>query len=119
MYNYYDAMYGDIEKYFRDHVCLDDYRDEEGNLDKEALYGFEDTLWDEDSVTGKSSGSYTSNSYEAEEYLVGNWHLLLDALEEFGCMNINPIKKGAEWCDVTIRCCLLGEVLSDFVDSLD
>ena len=119
MYNYYDAMYKDIEEYFRFNVCLDDYRDEEGNLDKEALCGFSDTLWVEDSVTGNASGSYTFNSCQAEQYLVGNWCLLLDALEEFGEMNINPIEKGAEWCDVTIRCFLLGEVLSDFIDSLD
>lgn len=119
MYNYYNAMFEDIEEYFLDNVCLDDYRDEEGDLDKETLYGFYDTLWVEDSVTGNASGSYTFNSYEAEENLAGNWHLLSDALEEFGETNINPIEKGAEWCDVTIRCFLLGEVLSDFVDSLD
>lgn len=120
MYNYYDAMYEDIENYFQDNVDLDDYRDEEGNLDKDQIFDdLYDAMWISDSVTGNASGSYTFNSYKAEENLVGNRDLLLGALEEFGMADINLIEKGAEWCDVTIRCNLLSSVLQEYIDNLE
>jgi hypothetical protein len=45
--------------------------------------------------------------------------LLRDALYEFGCDDVNPIDKGEEWCDVTIRCYLLGECLAEVLDDLE
>ena len=77
-----------------------------------------DDLWVDDSVTGNASGSYWFNSWKAGEALQGNWDLLRDALAEFGCEDVNPIDKGEEWCDVTIRCYLLGECLSDAIAEL-
>lgn len=77
-----------------------------------------DELCVNDSVTGNASGSYTFNAYTAGEYLAGNWDLLLEALEEFygNKDDICAIEKGEEWCDVTIRCYLLGEVLAEVLD---
>ena len=72
-----------------------------------------DDLWVDDSVTGNGSGSYTFNTYKAEEYICHNLDLLEEAMSEFGCEDINALEKGAEWCDVTIRCYLLGEVLRE------
>ena len=69
-------------------------------------------------MTGNGSGSYTFNTYEAEENLVGNWDLLLEALENFGQADINPIEKGAEWCDVTIRCYLLPSAIDDVLEEM-
>lgn len=43
-----------------------------------------DTLFACDSVTGNASGSYTFNTWTAEEYLCHNWELLGEALTEFG-----------------------------------
>ena len=77
-----------------------------------------ETLWVEDSVTGNASGSYTFNAYEAEENLNHNWDLLQEALQEFGCEE-NPIEKGAEWCDVTIRCYLLNIAISEVLSEID
>lgn len=37
-------------------------------------------------------------------------------MNEFGCEDVNAIEEGAEWCDVTIRCYLLGEVLREVLD---
>ena len=31
----------------------------------------------------------------------------------FGCSDINYLEKGAEWCDVTIRCYVLGQALEE------
>jgi hypothetical protein len=78
-----------------------------------------DVLWTTDSVTGNASGSYYCNSYKAQEALMGNWYLLAEALREFGCEGINAIEKGPEWCDVTVRCYLLGECISAALDELE
>lgn len=78
-----------------------------------------DALFVNDSVTGNASGSYTFCTYTAELYLAGNWDLLRDALEEFGCSSVDILEKGAEWCDVTIRCYLLGEILKECLDDLE
>ena len=43
--------------------------------------------------------------------------LLKEALEEFGC-DIGYLEKGAEACDVTIRCYLLSSAISEVIDKL-
>lgn len=107
MYNYRRAIKSDIIDYIEENGCE--------NMPYNELY---DRLFIEDCVTGNASGSYTFSTYQAEENLVGNWDLLRDALEEFGYDSDNPIERGAEWCDVTIRCYLLGECLSDVMKRL-
>lgn len=112
-YDYRKAVCDDIrtELEYRGVTVTSDNRDEL----YEELY---DELWTDDSVTGNASGSYTFSSWEAEENLSHNWGLLNEALCEFGCSNENIADKGAEWCDVTIRCYLLGECLSAVLDEL-
>lgn len=61
----------------------------------------------------------SDNSYKAEESIAHNWDLLNEALDEFEQNNINVIEKGAEWADVTIRCYLLGSVISDVLDEME
>lgn len=85
---------------------------------EEAHEEMYEKLWVEDSVTGNASGSYTFNSYQAEEYLAGNWDMLAMALDEFGENDVRVLQKGAEWCDVTIRCWLLGEILQYVLEDL-
>lgn len=75
-------------------------------------------LWIDDSVTGNASGSYTFSSYQAEENVAHNLDLLKEALEEFGETHINILEKGAEWCDVTIRCYLLGQAISEVLEEI-
>lgn len=78
-----------------------------------------DKLWIEDSVTGNASGSYTCNAWYAEEYLCHNMDELADACEEFGQDIGEAGKQGAEYCDVTIRCYLLGQAISAAIDELE
>ena len=40
-----------------------------------------------------------------------------EALKEFGC-GIEYLEKGAEACDVTIRCYLLSGAISEVIDEL-
>lgn len=113
-YNYLEAVTEDVKTYIDNEITLTDY------ADREALEEYlNDTLFTEDSVTGNASGSYTMSTHQSEEYLCHNWGVLQDALEEFGETDINPIEKGAEWCDVTIRCYLLGQAISEVLDEME
>lgn len=114
MYNYLEEMIEDIKEYIGENVNAADYSSRQEL--EEKLY---DELWVEDSVTGNASGSYTFNSYQAEENLVGNFELLHKALEDFGQTDADILAKGAEWCDVTIRCYLLSQALSTALDEIE
>ncbi|MCC4477876.1 hypothetical protein LMB76_06555 [Limosilactobacillus reuteri] len=74
--------------------------------DEDTIEDVKDLIFDQDDITGNMSGSYTMNTRKAEENLVGNWDLLEEAINEFD-LHVNPIEKGAEWCDSLIRCYLV------------
>lgn len=108
-YDYFEAVKQDIFNYITGEGVVF-----KCNANKDDLYDvLYDELWVADSVTGNASGSYTFNTWQAEENIAHNWDLLEEALSEFGCSDVNVIEKGAEWCDVTIRCYLLGQCLSE------
>lgn len=111
-YNYYEAVKADVLDYIREEINLDDWR---GNRDGLEEY-LNDELWADDSVTGNGSGSYIC-AYKAAEYLCHNWDLLLEVLTEYGYDD--PIGNGPEWCDVSIRCYLLGGAISEALDELE
>lgn len=110
-YDYRECMREDVMNYIKENEVkvTTDNRDEM----QERLY---DDMFISDSVTGNASGSYTFNSWQAEENICHNMDLLKDACDEFGC---EPKFDSAEWCDVTIRCYLLGEVLSEVLDEIE
>ena len=112
-YNYLEVITEDVKEYIQENIELSDY-DSRDELE-EAL---NDKLWTADSVTGNASGSYTFSTWEAEENIAHNWDLLEEALNDFGC-DENPIEKGAEWCDVTIRCYLLGQAIAEALDEME
>lgn len=113
-YNYMEAMKEDIKDYINAEITLSDFSDRD-----ELETHLYDTLFVHDSVTGNASGSYTFNAYQAEEYICHNLDLLQDALEEFGETDINILEKGAEWCDVTIRCYLLGQAIAEVLEDME
>ena len=110
-YDYRECVREDVMNYIKEHEIkvTTENRDEI----QETLY---DDMFISDSVTGNASGSYTFNTWRAEENLCHNMDLLKDACDEFGC---EPKFDSAEWCDVTIRCYLLGEVLSEVLDEIE
>jgi hypothetical protein len=112
-YNYLEAVKEDVLEYIKNEVDYSDYETIE-----ELQEGLHDLLWAEDSVTGNASGSYTFNTYQAEENIAHNWDILAEAIEEFGGSE-NPIEKGAEWCDVTIRCYLLDQAISEAIADIE
>lgn len=113
-YNYLEAVTADVLDYIREEINLSEWR---GKAD-ELAEQLNDDLWICDSVTGNASGSYYCNTWKAEEALCHNWDLLADALDCFGCTDVNPIEKGAEWCDVTIRCYCLGMAINEALEEL-
>ena len=113
-YNYILAMEDDIRDHIECECDLMDYDDMDNAYDD--LY---DRLLMSDTVTGNASGSYTFNTYKAEEYLCHNMDLLINACYEFGQSIGDAVERGAEYCDVTIRCHLLSSVLYDVLEELN
>lgn len=118
MYDYEKAVREDIQEAIEENYAEDEiiqHLAEDRGEWQDKLY---DDLW-VDAVTGNASGSYTFNYYTAGENLVGNFGLLSEALEAFGESGENVLAKGEEWCDVTIRCYLLGGALSSVLDEYE
>lgn len=114
-YNYLEAVTADVLDYIRGEVDLAEWKGNREGLEEQL----NDDLWVCDSVTGNASGSYYCNTWRAEEALCHNWDELAEALEEFGCADVNPFEKGAEWCDVTLRCYYLGQAIAEALDELE
>lgn len=113
-YNYFEAVKGDVLEYIKNEgIKVTAYNREEV---EEQL---NEDLWADDSVTGNGSGSYFYNANSAADCLCRNWNLLEEALDAFGFVEDNPIKRGEEWCDVTIRCYLLGQAISEALDEVE
>ncbi len=118
MYDYRKSVKSDILDYIQENYTDKEICEELADRD-EWEQRLNDDLWIHDGVTGNASGSYYCNAWRAEEALCHNWELLNNALSEFGYTDCNPLEKGAEWCDVTIRCYLLGECLNAVLDELE
>ena len=111
-YNYLEAIENDARTYIENEINVSDYSNRE-----ELENYLNDNLITEDSVTGNASGSYYCNAWGAEEAICHNMDLLKEALEEF-CSDISMIDS-AESCDVTIRCYLLSQAISNVLDEMD
>ena len=113
-YNYLEAVTNDAKQAILENLNDWDFTDRE-ELEEIA----NDSLWVDDRVTGNASGSYTFNTWQAEENLCHNMDELEEACNEFGQDIGEAVKRGAEYCDVTIRCYLLGQAISDAIDELE
>ena len=113
-YNYLGAVTSDVIDYIKENgiKVTAENRDE---IEEQI----NDELWTVDSVTGNGSGSYTFSTWQAEEYLCHNFELLEEACEEFGCNAGEELAKGAESCDVMIRCYLLGQAIAAALNELE
>lgn len=124
-YNYLESVKEDVREWINEHEeWRAEYADENGKwLREDNRDDIEEDLNErlcvEDSVTGNGSGSYTFNAWKAEENLCHNLDLLGEALTEFCCEPNYITEEGAEACDVTIRCYLLGQAISEVLDELE
>lgn len=113
VYDYREAVKDDVLEYINNEINFKDF-----DTLEELEEHLNDVLFTEDSVTGNASGSYTFNTYEAEENICHNLDLLGEALEEFGG-GYDILKDGAEAADVTIRCYLLGECIAAALEEIE
>lgn len=114
MYNYLETVTNDAKAAILENMNNWSFSDRE-ELEEVA----NENLWADDSVTGNGSGSYTFNTWQAEENLCHNMDELEEACDEFGQDIGEAVKQGAEYCDVTIRCYLLGQAISAALDELE
>lgn len=119
-YNYYEAMKEDVKQFLEDEF-LNQYSDVDSL--EELSEKLHDDLWINDSITGNGSGSYTFNSLEAKKYVLDNMDLCKEALVEF-CTPAEEIGKRFlnedwEYLDVTIRCYILGSVISELLEDAE
>lgn len=111
-YDYYKNVREDIKQRLNEWL---DFNKINGYSDiDEVINAVYDDFFNSDSVTGNGSGSYTFNSWVAEENLCHNMDLLKEALDELGG-ELNDYIDSAEACDVTIRCYVLGQLVRDVV----
>ena len=114
-YDYIKEMKEDVKNYIEENKDNESY---DFNNREELERLLFDDLWVDDSVTGNGSGSYTFNRYQAEENISHNMDLLKDACKEF---EDDPFRllENPEVADVTIRCYLLSQVISEVLDELE
>ena len=115
-YDYRQAVMDDIREYINEHGIR--VTNENREELEETLH---DSLLTNDSVTGNASGSYTFNTWKAEEYLCHNLDLLAEAIDECGADagTYKDCMESAETADVIIRCYLLRECLYSVLDDLE
>ena len=113
-YNYLEAVTNDAKNAILENMDVWEWHNRE-ELEENA----NDWLWTADEVTGNGSGSYTFSTWQAEENLCHNMDELEEACDEFGYDIGEAVKQGAEYCDVTIRCYLLGQAISAALDELE
>lgn len=120
MYNYYESVQDDIR------TALDnggyDYLLIDSDDFDEFAERLQDELFTDDGITGNGSGSYTFNTAEAMEYVMDNKDLLNEVME-YGYLDRETVADwfiNDEWesMDVTIRCYILDECLSDVLDDM-
>ncbi len=121
MYNYIEAMKEDIKEYINENVEVGEYYNRD-NMEQN-LY---DDLFCEDSVTGNASGSYTFSTWKAHENIEGDDEshtYIRNAIEDF-CIPAETVaekflNEDWEYFDVTIRCYLLGQAITEALDEME
>ena len=117
MYNYLEAIIEDVKEAIKEYDTTE-FADRE-----EFEERLNDELWNTDSVTGNASGSYHCNSNKSMECVLDNMDLLEEMCTEF-CIDSATIgekfiNEEWEWMDVSIRCYLLGQAISEALDDME
>ena len=110
-YNYREHVLEDVRNYISNHYTREQLKKLATNLD-ELSERLNDEMWTADSVTGKTSGSYTCNAWQAEENLCHNLDLFQEVASVFCKLDLTS----PESCDVSIRCYLLGGCVNEVLD---
>ena len=111
-YDYRQHVSDDVRDYISEHYTREELKSMADDFDElgEKLH---DKMWTADSVTGNRSGSYTCNTWKAEEFLCHNLDLLQEVAREVGELDLTR----PEICDVDIRCYYLSECISEVLNT--
>lgn len=116
-YDYFKSIKEDVLSYINNNIDLSNWYGTDPDYLKWEL---QDTLLDEDSITGNASGSYTFDRAKAREYVLDNMEHLTDAAWDYGInfeiIGKNFLDENWEYFDVLIRCYLLSAVIEEVVD---
>ena len=114
-YDYFEAVKEDAKEWLLENC-------ETGYLmttdDDEIVSEYIEDLFVDDNVTGNASGSYTFCTYTAQENLVGNWELLMEALYDMGASETWITQTNPEELDVFIRCYLLSPAMYEAIEEI-
>lgn len=116
MYDYYEAVKEDILQYIKENIDA-----EENDIDEIERHLDSDNLFNEDSITGNGSGSYTFSRAQAQEYVEENKDLVREMCSEFGFEEQVKdwwFSDDYESIDVSIRCYVLGNAISSALEEL-
>ena len=119
-YNYRESIKADVLNWMEEHK---EYLEGMDRADIEEFVS--DSCWVADEVTGNESGSYTFNRLQAREYFFSD----LDSDDYISQMVQDGFITESEVCecvtssnweklDVCIRCFLLGEVISEVMETI-
>lgn len=119
MYNYLEAVKNDVREYIKNEINLNEWKGNREELEEKL----NNDLWICDSVTGNGSGSYTFNSDVVKENIFHDTETVIEALKEFDFDAETIAKKflNKEWeyFDVTARCYVLEQAISEILDELE
>ena len=119
--DYLDMVKEDVKNWINENI---EYIDDDVKADKDDFFEYlNDNLWMEDSVTGNGSGSYTFNSWDAENYVKADMDTVKEALHEF-CVPAETIAEkflNEDWkyFDVTARCYVLGSAIYEVLEDME
>lgn len=117
---YIEQVKRDIRKWIEDNM---DYLNlNELKTEKDFSIYLSRRLWEEDSITGVSSGSYTGNVPEAKEYVFGDTETVINAADDF-CCDVRTVTEKFlngdwEWFDVEARCYVLYVAIDEVVKEI-
>ena len=118
MYNYKEQVRADVREW------IDDNKEQIEGLDRHDAYEvIYDSCWVDNSVTGNASGSYTYSRWEARQNFFNDEDSdeYIDQMIEdgFTCReSVGRAVQESQWelLDVSIRCWLLCDAVSDVLD---
>lgn len=124
-YNYLEAVKDDVETWLVDNSSqfekIKDNNKIDGVIDWDGVKeDLNDILWNEDSITGNGSGSYTFNREKAREYVFDDGLQYLEDLVDEGWLTYESIGKHITDCDfesldVSLRCYFLSQAIEEAI----
>ena len=124
-YNYLEAVKEDVKAWLEDNSDqfeeIKDNNKIDGAIDWDGVKDdLNETLWNEDSITGNGSGSYTFNSKKARDYVLIDGLQYLEDLVNEGWLTYESIGKDVtdynfESLDVALRCYFLSEAIEEVI----